>query len=171
MKRLILSFSINLVMFFSSVVVVFSGLLIQIEYHMGNHGDIAINNHVLGISYSGWSDIHKFSIVIFSILMLFHIALHWKWYKAVITKKILSKNIQVITLSIVSMLAAVTGYTPWLIDLIRGDEMLRKGFIEIHDKLALVLLIYLILHIIKRLKWFFITFNKFTNRQSAQQQI
>lgn len=38
--------------------------------------------------------------------------------------------------------------------------MQRKTFIEIHDKLAIILTIYLILHIIRRMKWFFTTFDK-----------
>lgn len=127
---------------------------------MGNHGDIAINDHALGISYSGWSNIHKVSVVILSLFMLFHIVLHWKWYSMVVGKKLIAKNIQVITLTIVFILVAITGYTPWLIRSMEGDEVTRKILIEIHDKLALVLTIYLILHIIKRFKWLVTTFYK-----------
>ncbi|HUX55138.1 MAG TPA: DUF4405 domain-containing protein [Williamwhitmania sp.] len=163
MKRHAYSFAVNLGLLFSSLIMVFSGLLIQVKYHMGNHGDIAINDHALGISYSGWSSIHKVSIIILSLFMVFHIVLHWKWYSMVIRKKLIAKNIQLITLTILFTLVAITGYIPWLIRIMDGDEVTRKTFIEIHDKLALILVIYLVLHIIKRFKWLITTFYKLMN--------
>jgi hypothetical protein len=165
------SFIINLGLFISGLLAVFSGLLIQVEYHMGNHGNIAINDHVFGISYYGWSDIHKISIVILSLLVIFHISLHWKWYKVVIKNRFVAKNMQVLTLSVVFILVAITGLIPWFIALLNGDVMLRKAFIETHDKLAIILSVYLILHVIKRLKWFFNTFEKMINKHSTQLRV
>lgn len=147
-------FATNLGLLISGFLTVFSGLLIQVEYHMGNHGNIDINKLVLGVSYYEWSDIHKLTIVILSLLVIFHIYLHWKWFKIVISKKLLAKNKQVLTLSIIFIVVAITGFIPWIIDLMKGDVMLRKFFIEIHDKLAIILSVYLILHVINRLKWF-----------------
>jgi hypothetical protein len=72
----------------------------------------------------------------------------------VIVKKLLTRNSQVIILSVLFILVAITGFTPWFIHLLKGDEMVRKTFIEIHDKLALLLSVFLLLHIAKRLKWF-----------------
>ncbi len=161
------SLFINSGLLILGLLTVFSGLLIQVEYHIGHHGKIALNNHVLGISYNGWSDIHKISIIILSILMIFHISLHWKWYKVVIRKKLVAKNRQVLTLSVVFILVAITGLIPWFIDLMKGDLMLRKTFIEIHDKLAIILSVYLILHVIKRLKWFITTFNKLVSTHNS----
>lgn len=153
------------------IATVFSGMLIQLKYHMGNHGNIAINDYALGINYQSWSAVHKVSIVILSLLMIYHVYHHWKWYKGVISKKLISKNQQVLTLTLVFVLVAITGLTPWFIDLLKGDEMLRKVFIEIHDKLAIILSVYLILHIIKRLKWFFTTFEKITNKHNTQHRV
>lgn len=130
---------------------------------MGNHGNIPINEFVMGMNYQGWSVIHKISIVALSLLMICHVYLHWKWYKGVITKKLISKNQQVLILSFLFVVVAITGLTPWFIDLLNGDEMQRKIFIEIHDKVTLILAIYLILHIIKRLRWFLIVFEKMKN--------
>jgi hypothetical protein len=132
---------------------VFSGLLIQVEYHMGHHEINTINDAVFGISYFGWSDIHKVSIVLLSAFMIFHISRHWKLYKVIGKKKVVAKNRQVLTLSVVFVLVAITGLIPWSIDLMNGGELQRKAFIEIHDKLAIILSIYLILHIIRRLKF------------------
>lgn len=160
MKRHAYSFAVNLGLLLSCLIMVFSGLLIQVKYHMGNHGDIAINDPALGISYSDWSNIHKVSVIILSFFMVFHIVLHWKWYSMVIGKRLIGKNIQVITLTLLFTLVAITGYIPWLIGSVEGDEVTRKTFIEIHDKLALVFVIYLVLHIIKRFKWLVTTFYK-----------
>ncbi|MPM40337.1 hypothetical protein SDC9_86977 [bioreactor metagenome] len=156
MKRLV----INLGLLILAIFTIFSGLLIQIEYHMDNQSHELIDKSVFGLAYSDWSTFHKFSIIILSILVGFHINLHWKWYKTVIAKRLLNKNIQVITLTIIFFLVAITGFVPWIIDFTDGNEIIRKAFIEFHDKIAIILSIYFILHIIKRLKWFLTTIEK-----------
>lgn len=143
--------TLNAGLFIAGLFTIFSGLLIQVKYHMGNHGNIAVNDRAFGVDYNGWSNIHKISIVILSVLMIFHFTRHWKWYKVVIRKRLFQKNRQVLTLSVVFILVALTGLIPWLADLMTGDEMLRKAFIEIHDKLAIVLSVYMIMHVSKRL--------------------
>lgn len=153
-KSQISKFIINLGLLLTGVVMAFSGMLIQICYHMGNHGDINPLTIIYGIDYYGWSDIHKISIVAISLFMIFHFILHWKWYKTIIKKKLMGKNRQVIILTILFILVAMTGYIPWFIHLSGSSELTRKGFIEIHDKLTLALLIFLVLHITKRLKWY-----------------
>ncbi len=167
MERHINSLIINLGVLISGLLTVFSGLLIQVEFHMGNPGNNTINYYVFGISYYGWSDIHRISISILSLFMIFHISLHWKWYKVVIKKRLAGKNLQLLTLSFVFILVAITGLIPWIIYLLKGDVIIRKTFIEIHDKLAIILSVYLILHIIKREKWFLTTFKKMINKHSA----
>lgn len=162
MKKFTLSFIINSGLLLFVILTVFSGLLIQFQYHIGNHGNIASDNYVLGLSYHSWSDIHKFSIIVLSVLSIFHLQQHWKWYKTVIAKRLLSKNKQVITLTIIFMLVAITGFIPWIIDLSEGSSMVRKAFIEIHDKIAIILSVFFVLHIIKRLKWFLTTLKKIT---------
>lgn len=160
MNKNVKSFIVNTGLLISGVFAIFTGMLIQTQYHMGNHGNINFDKSVLEISYSDWSAIHKLTIIVLSIFIAFHFALHWKWYKAVIGKGLINKNIQVITLTILFTLVAITGFVPWFIDLQHGHQMIRKAFIEIHDKLAIVLSIYLILHVIKRMKWFFSTYKK-----------
>ncbi len=171
MEKNINRFMVNLGLFVFGLASAFSGMLIQVKYHMGNHGNIAINDSVFGINYHGWSVVHKISIVVLSLLMIFHICQHWKWYKIVITKKLFAKNQQVLIFSLLFVLVAITGLIPWFIDSLKGDEMLRKTFIEIHDKFAIILTIYLILHIISRMKWFFTTFDKIKNKHSTQHHV
>ncbi|MBI4763616.1 MAG: DUF4405 domain-containing protein [Deltaproteobacteria bacterium] len=89
------SFLINLGLLLFGTAMVFSGILIQISYHMGHHGEIATTHLVLGLNYFNWSDLHKISIVLVSMGIVFHIIWHWKWYKTVMwKKKLVVKNQQ-----------------------------------------------------------------------------
>jgi hypothetical protein len=137
------SLVIYLLLFFG-IAMIISGLVLQLGFHMGSSAGqhehtrgFETSKAIWGIIYNDWSTIHKIVVVLFSLLMIFHI-----------------KNKQVITLSILFLLVAITGFVPWFIDLSGNSVTSRLIFIEIHDKIALILVIYLILHIIKRRKWF-----------------
>ncbi|HRV32670.1 MAG TPA: DUF4405 domain-containing protein [Candidatus Paceibacterota bacterium] len=147
----------NIGLFLSGVFTMFSGMFIQLKYHIGNHNHIKTNQIVFNLDYKTWSYFHKISIVIFSLLMIFHFYQHWKFYKIVFTKKIITKNKQVIVLTLVFVFVAITGFIPWFIDVLNGNDIIRKSIIEVHDKIAIILTIYLILHIKKRIKWFLTT--------------
>jgi hypothetical protein len=163
-KNPMFSLLINLGLLMFGSAMVFSGLLIQISYHMGRHGEIDTNHLVLGLNYFNWSDFHKISIALVSIGMVFHIILHWKWYKTVLRKKkLVIKNQQAIILTVFFIFVAITGYIPWVIKLSGGPELSRKDYIEIHDKITWFLLVYLIFHVIKRFKWYFKTYGKVKN--------
>ncbi|MDX9847777.1 MAG: DUF4405 domain-containing protein [Tenuifilaceae bacterium] len=160
MEKYLSIFLVNLGLLVSGFSSAFSGILIQVKYHMGNHGIIMPNEYTLGLSYSGWAQMHKVAIVMLTILMIFHLVRHWKWYRIVVKKRLIRKKQQVVTLTILFIFVAVTGLIPWLIDLMNGDEMLRKALVEIHDKLSIILTLYFILHIAKRFKWFLTTFER-----------
>jgi hypothetical protein len=160
-KNPIISFSVNLGSLLFGSAMVFSGVLIQIGYHMGHDEGIDTSRLVFGLTYFSWSDIHKYSIVLVSIGMIFHIILHWKWYKAVVRKKkLVFRNQQAILLTIVFIIVAITGYIPWFIKLSGGSELSSRFYIEIHDKITWVLLGYLVFHVTKRFKWYFSAFEK-----------
>lgn len=176
-KRTFNNFIINNLLLVVGLAMMFSGLVMQIGFHMGGHQEdvhgaqpqsipyeqlrvIDTTKIVCGFNYTDWSTIHKVVIVLFSLLMIYHTYIHWKWYKGVITKHLIGKNRQVIILSALFLFVSVTGLVPWLIDLSGGTGSLRMLFIEIHDKITLILIVFLILHIIKRLKWFSSTFEK-----------
>jgi len=150
MRRAIVNFGL----LFSGFLLVFSGLLIQTEYHMAGHGVIDKSKSVWGLVYSVWSGIHTIAAILVSGWMVFHIIQHWNWYKAVFKKQLFSRNRQVITLSLVFPVVAVSGFIPWFINLNNGNETMRKTIIEIHDKIALILFVYLIFHVVKRFKWY-----------------
>jgi hypothetical protein len=172
-KRIFNNFLINNLLIVSGLVTIFSGLVLQIGFHMGEHdeqtGDLAVqsraiqyeqlreidtNKIVCAFNYPSWSAIHKFVTVTFFLLMVYHTYVHWKWYKIVFTKHLIGKNRQVIILSVLFLLVAVTGFIPWLIDLSGSISIIRMLFIEIHDKLTFILIFFLVLHFIKKVKWF-----------------
>lgn len=175
------SFLVNNLLFIIGISVIISGLVLQFEYHMGGHTiqqhgntfdtsgfvqnyeqmrEINTNKIVWGFKYGNWSDIHKVLIVCFSLLMIYHTYQHWKWYKGIIIKKLYSRNKQVILLALLFVIVVITGLIPWFIDLTGGESTLRMSFIEIHDKITLILIIFLILHFIKRYNWFSKTYEK-----------
>ena len=168
-KNLTLSFLINLGLLLFGSAMVFSGFLIQLVFHMGHHGELDTKQAVLGLNHSSWSDFHVISILLVSIGLVFHVILHWKWYETVMRKKkLVVKNQQAIILTIILILAAVTGYISWFIKLSDGMEINRKLYMEIHDKIALLLLGYLIFHVTKRFKWYFKTFEKVKKSMNNQ---
>ncbi len=171
-KNPMFSFSINLGLLLFGSVMVLSGLLIQIAYHMGHHGEIDTNNLVLGLNYFLWSDIHKISTVLVSIGMVFHVIWHWKWYKAVVRKKkLVFKNQQAILLTMIFILVAVTGYLSWFIRLSGGSELNSRYFVELHDKITWLLLVYLLFHVAKRFKWYFTAFKKVTKYREGRTEM
>jgi hypothetical protein len=159
-RRMILNFSL----LGTGLVMILSGLVIQFKFHIGHHGLPIAGDLAFGLSYSAWAVVHKVSILIVTVLVLIHFVQHVKWYKAIIAKGLLSKNKQTIFLSVMFLIVAVTGYIPWLVHLADGSEMLRKVIIEIHDKLALILSIYLVLHIAQRLKWYISALGKLKSK-------
>ncbi len=152
------NFIINNLLLLSGIATIFSGLAIQIGFHMKG---LDHENIFWGADYFTWSSVHKIVVIFFTILAIYHIFNHLQWYKTVFTKKLVSKNRKVIILSVLFILTALTGFIPWYIDLSGNSESSRHIFIEIHDKFTLFLIIYFILHVIRKIKWFSFTFKKF----------
>ena len=155
-----LLFSINIILFVCGIAIAFSGFTIMFQYHMGHSGDINTTDKFWGLNYFNWSGIHKFFAVVLSLLMSYHFLLHWKWFKTVLLKKLLAKNWQVIVLSIIFSIAFLTGFIPWLLQLGDNIDFDRRIILEIHDKIGLILIVYLVLHVSKRFKWFISTYAK-----------
>lgn len=162
-RRLILSFLINLGLLLTGMVMALSGFIMQFGYHMGHHGSIDESMPVLGLYYAGWSNSHKMAIVAVSLLIMAHIVLHGDWYGTVVKKKLFVRNKLVITLSAIFIIVAVTGYVPWFIKLAGGSDLTRKVFVEVHDKITIVLFAYLTIHVTKTFRWFITSFGKIKN--------
>jgi magnesium-transporting ATPase (P-type) len=173
-KKIFNNFIINNLLLLAGTFMVFSGLIMQLGFHMrGPHKhnvdssgvqsqflqyeqirEIDPNKIVCGFNYHDLSTIHRYSIIIFSLLMIYHFYSHWKWYIMIITKHLMSKNKEAIILSVLFLLVAITGLVPWFIYLSGGTSIFRMLFIEIHDKITLILIVFLIVHFVRRAKWF-----------------
>lgn len=177
-NKTLTGFIINNLLLISGIMTILSGLIMQLGFHIGGHGEqsvggqhillqsekyeqlrgIDMNKFVWGLNYPDWSTTHKIAIVLLSIVMTYHFYAHLKWYKNIIAKGLIRKNHQAIILSVLFLLVALTGLIPWFIDQFQNTGGLRLALIEIHDKIALVLIIYLILHVTGRIKWYSATY-------------
>jgi len=149
-----LLFSVNSMLLVCSIAAAFSGLTIMIRYHMGHSGMINVTDEFWGFDYSVWSGIHKTVTIALTLLMAYHVLLHWKWYKNVVLKKLMTKNKQVILLSFIFICTCLTGFIPWILPSGEDTELTRRGLLEIHDKMGIVLIVLLVLHVRKRFNWF-----------------
>lgn len=165
MKNTINQFLVNIGLIIFGFLSMFSGILMKVGFHGGPHGD-GINPVVLGLNHHDWSLFHKVSIIVLSLLMIYHIYKHWKWYKNVLAKKLFRKNIQVLIFSVLFILVTITGLTSWSIDLLEGNRALRRTIIEFHDRSSMILSVFLILHIITRIKWYFKTYKQLRKNNS-----
>lgn len=162
-EKLNLDFFVNLGLLIFGLAMSFSGFAIQFKYHMRHNSGIETDNMVLGIGYNDWTNIHKISIIVFSILVTYHFFIHWKWYKTILIKKLVARNKLQIILSSGFILVAITGYIPWIINLSGGSDIARKFFIEIHDKIAILLFVLLTIHLTNRLKWYITSLDRLKN--------
>lgn len=175
--RTIISFVINNLLLASGLIMIVSGMIMQIGFHMGSHPghghqaqghsiayeDMRVIDHnkiVGGFNYSDWSAIHKIVVIVFFLLITWHLYIHWKWIMGLIRKHLMGKNSQLIILSALFLLVALTGFIPWGIDLWGGSGESRMFYIEIHDKLTLLFMLFLLLHIIKRARWYTTTYER-----------
>lgn len=140
---------INFALVIISLLTIYSGFVMQAAYHAGGKPHEVVS---AGFNYFQWSTIHKIIIVVFSILIIFHTVLHLKWYRGLFTKPLPHAKRQTVILSVIFFIVAATGYFAWVVS--SSNQHLRKIFIELHDKLVIILIIYLIIHIVKRFRWF-----------------
>jgi len=66
----------------------------------------------------------------------------------------MTKNKLVILLSAIFISTCLTGFIPWLLPSGEDTEITRRGLLEIHDKMGIVLIVLLVLHVSKRFNWF-----------------
>ncbi len=123
------------------LIVSISGLFIQIHYHIQNSSSIG---------YNTWANIHKWASLLFTILIVFHIILHAKWYNNVIEKHLIKKNKITLYLTAITLVAALLGFAAC----IATDFDTRHVLIEIHDKTAMLFFVLLLIHVLKKCKWY-----------------
>lgn len=152
-------FYINLYTFVLYLIAAGTGLLLQLKYHLHR---LPADCAVMGLNKPGWLVLHQVSAIAALAGIVFHFVQHWK-FLSVITGKIIDlKSISPAGLSywlfIFCIPAYLTAMASWLLT---GNKD-PGGFllIEIHDKLALLLIIPSTIHIILRSGWMFRTYRQ-----------
>ncbi|MGE5362861.1 MAG: DUF4405 domain-containing protein [Bacteroidota bacterium] len=145
---------VDLILIVAGFITAFSGLLLQFRYHAGR---VPRNTGVLYLDYFQWAAIHKILSITFFFVLCAHLYLHAGWYKAILRQKSFLKN-QTVVLSIILLMTSLTGLIPWMqssFSIFVNSEMPRaeRHLVEIHDKVSLVLVIYLGLHVKNRFGW------------------
>ncbi len=131
-----------------------TGVMMQIGYHIGVADRAAVvHKQVWGLNYAQWQASHEITATLFFVLSLIHIYKHRKWYKGVIERRVFKRNRELLLFSVLFCLSAILGFLPWLISC-KDEQLLRHTLIEIHDKISIVLLIFIVLHIVKRWRCF-----------------
>jgi hypothetical protein len=153
------NFYLNLLNFIPFIIVVISGLILQIEYHMHRLPD---DYFVSGLNRSGWLILHKISITILLAGIITHCVLHWKfisiWSGKILRLKFLSSSSLSYWLFIISIPTCLIAMASWI--LFNHGDPARYLLIEIHDKLALLWIVFSIIHIISRTGWIIRTYRK-----------
>ena len=129
------------------------GVMMQIGYHIGVNDRIAIAHlRHWGMDYSQWQISHQAVASLFFIRCGLHVYQHRRWYKGVIAKRLYKRNKELITFTILFALSALLGFAPWAISNGEALSKLRHLLIEIHDKVSVVLIVFMVLHVVKRWK-------------------
>ena len=93
---------------------------------------------------------HEAFGIIWLILMALHIIQHWSWYKKLFAKKHILSNKLLFATVVIFILLGLTS-------LVLLTEIVPRGFInikEIHEFLGQVMIGFVLIHIIQRIKWY-----------------
>lgn len=146
---------VSVILILSSIGFIFSGMLMQIKYHM-HHAEVW--ETVWGWELASWQLTHKVFAVIGLVFVTFHMLLRYELLKAIINRKLFKKYRHVIIITTLFCLTSITGLISWGIDLFSlpmdiEQQHLRKMFTEIHDKITIAMSIALIIHFKIHFSW------------------
>lgn len=153
--------AINRINTYSSAIVLGTGIILLIVFHMGGG---AFRQEWLGIPKAFWLIVHQITAVMFSVGFILHLRIHWNYLKKIArrwrvnlpvkTKK--KSKIQFLFL-VITLVVLWAGFFPWLS--IPEASLKNASFhwwIDIHNKVGVALLIGMIIHIRKRWNRIFI---------------
>lgn len=94
--------------------------------------------------------VHKISGIIWLVLMFLHTIQHWNWYKKLFSLKHVLQNKLLTCTLVLFVLLVMTSIGMW-IEIIPRELIDLK---EIHGLIGQVLVGFILIHIIQRLKWY-----------------
>lgn len=147
--------TINMTNFFISIFIFGTGLIIFIQFHIG---DGAYRKEWLGFEKKFWLLIHQATALAFLVGFALHILAHRKYIRKVVKrwrnnlpKKIKSRTLGQIPLLIVGIIVMWAGFYPWIA--MPGATLeveVYHSWIDIHNRVGIVFLTGLFIHIARR---------------------
>ncbi len=123
MKKITANFIANIILFVILMGQIFTGILL----HRFSHA--AADAAILGLTHYTWGCLHWAASVLFMIVILTHLILHWGWIKAAAQKyfRMASK----VMLAIITILFLASVFAPFYLtgDLVGGRDN-RGGYLE-----------------------------------------
>lgn len=140
-----------------SIIVFGTGLILFIQFHIGFG---AFRTEWLGVAKSVWLLVHQVAAIGFLIGFVLHLVTHLKYFKKnaerwchTLPQKTKSRSKVQILLLILTVIVLSAGFLPWVA--LSGATLengLYHGWIDIHNRLGIVFLSGLLIHIWKRRK-------------------
>jgi hypothetical protein len=156
MEKKVMNYYVDVVILILFVALAWTGMLIQIVYHMEEHSSDFL---ALGLNRSGWLVLHKLFSILSSLGIGLHVILHLDWFKAVTKKRLfLKRSFKKKTsfyLLLVYSISGVFGFVSWVFNnrVMGYHPTLQHTLVEIHDKISLVLIILFCVHLIRSFRW------------------
>ncbi len=158
------NFYVNLAALVPFLVTIATGMVLQLQYHMHHLPDCS---PVLGLGRHGWLTLHKISAVTSLACILHHCAHHWKFIVTVTKKKLYRKKMSSAVVSyylfVIFVPTALTAILSWTFMTGRARFML----VEVHDKLALLLVFVFSAHLVTRAGWMVKTYRTLVRKRPA----
>lgn len=150
MKKTEMSFIISAILLIPMIITLFTGLVLIFAFHQ-HHATIS---EFWGGDRIFWRTVHITFSIISSGILIYHLRYIIKKFTQVIRfRKIGNSRNRISALSFWFFLTCgLTGYIGWLIGAFDKDLFPRILFVEIHDKLGLLLFIFTLIHIIRKIK-------------------
>ncbi|MDO4159834.1 MAG: DUF4405 domain-containing protein [Prevotellaceae bacterium] len=108
-----------------------------IELHVAGHG----SNHEL---WHNWAVFHVLASLLFLVIIVFHFATHWRWYKGLINKGIGNKSKVTVVLSVLFLFETISGIVLLFVDGVSSQIGL------LHYGIGLIMSVIAIGHTLKR---------------------
>jgi hypothetical protein len=131
---------VNLYLLLAGLATCFSGFLVQAHYHMGR-----ATSDVWRVGHATWGMIHQLVSFAFLAGIAWHLSLHWRPLLAYCTRQRCWRRLG-FSVTAVFLLSTATALAAFIAFMAFGHRTVEKVLVEIHDKVAIPLVVLLVLH-------------------------